>query len=298
MAEGFLRGMREIADGIRAETGNARGDRRFEKTFGEISVNLSDEMLALLGKYADIQFAAPLDSAKRAALLDDLDVSFVSQGTDKYDKLDGWVVHRLRYAGFRFCRSHLPVFVPGAKWVSHSVTCTRLGDVFTWWLYFTRDNGETWHTIRQPSDGKYKIEACLESDDPDSDQFWRKLAFLRGATWGRHMSRLAWKIVMQRGSLRFAFHCNDAIAREMLALRDATRGRRTAALHWVADHDRQLPGHRKTHVRAHLRGAQIFTWAEWTCTLSAGLFDHEALAAKRIPEMEITKRSRITIAKD
>jgi hypothetical protein len=101
---------------------------------------------------------------------------------------------------------------------------------------------------------------------------------------------------MQRGALRFAFHCNDAIAREMLQLRDATRGRRQAALHWVTDHDRRLPDHRKTHVRAHLRGAQIFAWDDWTCTLSAGLFDHEALEAKRIPEMEIGERSRIVIA--
>jgi hypothetical protein len=247
-------------------------------------------MLALIKKYADISFEAPYDSAKSVATIDDLDVTIAIEATDE---AGGWVLTRYRRAGLRFCRSRLPLYIPGAKWVSQVITGRRMAGWAGCWLYFTLDEGDSWYTLTVGADHKTRIQPCIDTDEKEPEEFWRELRFLRGATFARHVNRLAWKIVMERGALRFAFHCNDAIAREMLALRDSSRGRRAAALHWVTDHDRKIGEGRKTHVRAHLRGAQEFAWEEWRCALSPGLFDQEALATERIPEMEISQRSRL-----
>jgi hypothetical protein len=302
LALGFIQSLDDVADSVfDYSKRNPRYARQFTNQFGWVDVSLSHDLSTALEKYSDVNFESYCGMPKDD--LSDVDASLVTNFVDDEtgDCEEGWIIHRIRRVSFREIRSRTPLFVPGATWILHEAATDMFKMEYTYWLYLTRDRGKTWHCCwmegyRKGHRGHARVAPITERKKGD-DRFWCWDTMIRAATRQRLIDDCVWDLRMQRGPVQFRFPCEDAVARELLSLRDLAEGkrRRDAARHWVRAHLRKRADGGVSIVRPHLRGAMEFDWGRWHCSLSEVGFDRRAYDSRVLPTADPLKRQKDVI---
>lgn len=119
---------------------------------------------------------------------------------------------------------------------------------------------------------------------------WRPVAraiddFTAGVVFGLALwDRYRWRADLAfRGDLSVRLLTDAAGAREMFKMRDVPAGktRRSALLHWVAEHWRRRDASSDPHlVRQHLRGTRVFQQDGMECSIYPPPFEVEQLACR------------------
>lgn len=88
--------------------------------------------------------------------------------------------------------------------------------------------------------------------------------------------RYRWKARLLCGKGHLVLPVDPGGALELFRARDAHGSRRAALLHWVSRHERESTLGNIHEVREHLRGARVFSWNGWECTLAESDCEAEA----------------------
>lgn len=137
--------------------------------------------------------------------------------------------------------------------------------------------------------GKKWVDCCFNSKlDPHEQNHSDKAHCdrINMAQSGALTKRYEWSVQFSLdGSHPIEFVTDAFGAREIFADRDKpeTGDRRRALRHWVRAHYRKKRTSEEdaARIRAHLRGATLFDWRGFRCTLCPSQFDLEQISAKR-----------------
>lgn len=294
LSSGFIDGLDEIHGKLMWQCGKSRPRRRLLRELSPVNAVLSGPIMDLLDKHRlsdeliGVGPSAPVDLARMSNVRTTHLARF---NEDPGDRLSAdWYVEHVRRASFRDLHGRHVDVGHGAQIFEHRML-TRICRADEchrhWWI--TRDNGETWHSMTSDERGRPQIKR-LEDLDADGQEVLGIHRF-QCAMAMRNGADLIWRLLLRRGPLTIEFHCRESLARELIALRDSNEKRRPAALHWVAQHTRQLDEERKVAVKAHLRGQREFPWGGWTCYLVEADIDRAAHDLGVLPQMELDARA-------
>lgn len=302
LAAEFKRGIDEVFDVVapgRLKPSAARSLARMP----EVHAAFGERMLEFCERFLGERPQYPGFEHYDVASLNNIDLAFLAHVTDddsgeRIPEAESWVVYHFKEVGLRTLRGRSaltagkvvkPFTPPGRKqrvFVPYRRDCmARMRRVVERNLVF-KDGSKSFalrHVLLSP-DGVgwatlYPSGALVE--DVDMERVCRAAYMI---AWAREF---LWAVVVEKNSLRLAFHCTPANVQELLWLRDAHAGRRAALTHLVSGHERRLASGKLVRVRPHLRGSSSCAWGDWRVTITPSAHDQLVLSQRMMPNEDI-----------
>jgi hypothetical protein len=201
-------------------------------------------------------------------------------GEEVKEVSDAWVLQRYVTMGVKGIRGRVPIILPYA--LDWSVLGVLDGKVGGWQRLWMSCDGREWRTIEQQRGvvGYFPKLKAVEAED---------IRRLEAVLALEIASEFFWHIYIERRGLSMKFFTGAPGVRELLHLRDVDGHRRSAVLHWVDEHERKLSSGKTSHVKAHIRGAEEFTWDDWNIRVVPAKHDLDHLPSGVLPPTNLEK---------
>ena len=239
----------------------------------DIDHRLDIKLLGALGGVDDR--CGKYDDEGQRISLDRLNERYFSRGYEAIvaQERQHFAISRLRYVNASARRGHVrhvySVLVEAVLVGVEEDRCISNAHYFGWtgskWRY-----AGTWGGYYRPNDPWCALESI------PTIELAHRIAFVRRYDW--HVS------LGYVDGPTLSFVTDPVGVREAFRLRDIPNGksRRAALKHWVNEHwrKRREDPQEATKVRAHLRGAEQFTWNGMVCRVRPSQFDLERVASE------------------